>query len=145
MALTHTRADEAIREAIELMHADTGTLHLRDGLQPTLLLAASFGPIPPPVLEKVRVVPWGKGMAGVAAEQARPVSECNLQTSTSSDVNPGARLTGMQGAIVVPLIRDGRVVGTLGVGCVREHDFTDQEIESLQRLAAKLAHELIPG
>jgi putative methionine-R-sulfoxide reductase with GAF domain len=92
--------------------ADTGTLHwIEEGV---LVLKGQVG-IPPHVVEIVRRVPVGKGMAGLAAQRNAPVSACNVQTDASGDVHPGARDTGVNGAIVVP-VRDarGNVRGAVG-------------------------------
>jgi putative methionine-R-sulfoxide reductase with GAF domain len=116
--------------------ADSGTIHvLEDG---GLVLKAHVG-IPPQVVAIVSNVPVGKGMAGLAAERNAPVSSCNIQTDNSGDVRPGARATGLSGAIVVP-IRDaaGVVRGTLGIGVQREYEYTDEETRRLEVEATKL-------
>ena len=133
--------DQALLDAIAHVGADSGTIHLKEPDRLVLRLAASHG-IPEAVLDVVREVPWGKGMAGLAAERARPVDACNIQTDRSGDVRPGARATGLQGAIVVPMLRGDRVVGTLGVGCVGERTFTAAETDWLLELGRKLATEL---
>jgi putative methionine-R-sulfoxide reductase with GAF domain len=84
-------------------------------------------------------------MAGLAAERAQPVDACNIQTDASGDVRPGARGTGLQGAIVVPMMRDAEVVGTLGVGCRAERTFTAEETAWLMGFARRLAESLLPG
>lgn len=118
--------DLALQEAARHLGADSGTIHVKDPGAMMLRLAARLA-IPDPVAEIVREVPWGKGMAGLAAERAQPVDACNIQTTDSSDVRPGARATGVQGAIVVPILFGDQVVGTLGVGCLRERTFTPEE------------------
>ena len=57
----------------------------------------------------------GKGMAGLAVERNAPVNTCNIQTDTTGDVRAGAKATGLEGAIVVPITRDGAAVGALGI------------------------------
>ena len=133
--------DEAIQRELEGIiaraGADSGTIHLlEDGV---LTLRAHRG-IPPQVVAVVERVPVGKGIAGLCAERNEPVSICNIQTDTSGDVRPGAKATGLNGAIAVP-IRDagGKVLGTLGVGVHREHDYSEAEIRALLDEAAKLA------
>jgi hypothetical protein len=117
--------------------ADTGTIHRREG--DLLLLEAEIG-LPPPVIEIVRRVPIGKGMAGLAAERNEPVSSCNIQVDATGDVRPGARQTGVNGAIVVP-IRDaaGAVRGTLGIGVHREYEYDAAEIARLLEEAARIS------
>jgi GAF domain-containing protein len=135
--------EQALLEAIRRLDADSGTIHLKEPGRQVLRLAASHG-VPEIVLDIVREVPWGKGMAGLAAERAQPVDACNIQTDTSGNVRPGARATGVQGAMVVPMLLGGEVVGTLGVGCKVERAFTPEETEWMMSFAGALAREIAP-
>ncbi len=138
---SETRLQQALMEAITHLAADSGTIHLKTPGRLELSLAASHA-IPDNVLEIVRVVPWGKGMAGLAAERARPVDACNIQSTPSPDVRPGARATGVQGAIVVPMLLGDEVTGTIGIGCRRERTFTPEETGWLLELGRRLAVDL---
>jgi GAF domain-containing protein len=127
--------DEALRLIIAHFKAESGTIHFiaptSSGGDGVLHLRASHG-IPDVVLNMVRVVPIGKGMAGLAAQRREPVTICNLQTDTSGDVRPGAKKTGMEGAIVVPIFDDNdEVVGTLGIANRDERTFSDEEQQLL--------------
>jgi len=133
---------ERLEEIVRRFHADTGTLHwIEDGV---LVLKGQVG-IPPHIVEIVRRVPIGKGMAGLAAERNAPVSACNIQTDASGDVRPRARETGVNGAIVVP-VRDagGNVRGALGIGVHRVYEYTPEETERLLEEAARLASAAEP-
>jgi signal transduction protein with GAF and PtsI domain len=125
-----TELDQALARIVEEFGADSGTIHLleEDGV---LHLKAATAGIPQVVLDVVRLVPVGKGMAGLAVERNEPVNACNIQSDASGDVRPGARATGMQGAIVVPIRREGSAVGALGIANRRERIFTDEEIARL--------------
>jgi GAF domain-containing protein len=70
-------------------------------------------------------------MAGLAVERREPVNACNIQTDASGDVRPGARATGLAGAIVVPIFLGEDVVGALGVANRGERTFTETEIADL--------------
>ena len=124
---------EALAHVVEHFAADSGTLHFlaADGL---LHLAACSSGMPEAVMEKIRVIPVGKGMAGLAVERGAPVDACNIQTDTSGDVRPGARSTGLAGAIVVPIFSGDDVVGTLGIANRAERTFSDGEIKELVEL-----------
>ena len=87
----------------------------------------------------VATIPVGKGMAGLAVERAEPVTACNIQTDDSGDVRPGARATGLQGAIVVPILAGDRAIGALGVAVQRERDFTDAETTLLLDIGRTIA------
>ncbi len=128
----------ALNATVAHFNADSGTIHLI-GDDGALHLRAATAGIPQFVLDTVRVVPVGKGMAGLAAERAQPVTACNIQTDTSGDVRPGAKLTGLEGAIVVPMIVDGKVRGSLGIANRSERTFTGEEQRALLAIGAHLA------
>jgi signal transduction protein with GAF and PtsI domain len=119
----------ALETIIAHTRTESGTIHLL-GLDGMLHLKTSMG-IPAVVLDKVRVVPIGKGMAGLAAERRQPVSVCNLQTDSSGDVRPGARATGLEGAIASPMFAGDQVAGVLGVANRQERTFTGEEQQLL--------------
>ncbi|MCU4925469.1 GAF domain-containing protein [Halobacteria archaeon AArc-dxtr1] len=130
--------DASLRETIEELDCVAGTLHLAaDGV---LELVAHEG-IPEPVLEKIRKIPIGKGMAGLAAERKEPVQVCNLQTDDSGVAESGARDTGMEGSIAAPILGpDGELKGVIGVAKPDSYEFSPAERERL--LAA--AREIVP-
>lgn len=129
--------ERALEFAIDALGAECGTIHLLedDGI---LHLKAARG-IPESVLNLVRTVPVGKGMAGLAVERRQAVNVCNIQTDSSGDVRPGARATGMQGSIVVPILDGDRAVGALGVANRAERTFTAEEVERLIQIGRRIA------
>jgi len=129
--------DQLLGLAIAHLRTDSGTLHVRRG--ELLHLVAHAAGLPEVVLERIREIPIGKGMAGLAAERAEPVTACNLQTDTSGDVRPGARATGLQGSICVPLLDGQEVVGTLGVANLAEREFDEGERALLLEIGRRLA------
>ena len=122
--------DEMLRRIVSHFGADSGTIHLlgEDGL--LHLVVASDG-IPLPVMDAIRAIPVGKGMAGLAVQRRQPVDSCNIQTDQSGDVRPGAKATNLAGAIVVPLFRGDEVVGALGIANHAERSFSPAEIDAL--------------
>lgn len=125
------------------LDAESGTIHLL-GDDGVLHLVAN-GPMPPPVLTTIERIPVGKGMAGLAVERGEPVTACNLQTDASGDVRPGAKLTGLEGSIVVPILYEGRALGALGVANRRERTFTPEETALLLdvgRAIAAASHDM---
>jgi len=131
--------DAALSTIISHFKADTGTIHLLESDGVLHLKAASKG-IPPVVIDAVRLVPIGKGMAGLAAQRGEPVTVCNLQTDASGDVKPGARKTGMEGAIVVPIWSASKLAGTLGIANRAERTFSDDETEMLIECGRAIAN-----
>ena len=143
MALAGEVADaasdhEALARVVKHFAADSGTVHMigADGL--LHLLAASDG-LPAHVLAVIGTIPVGKGMAGLAVERRAPVDACNIQTDTSGDVRPGARATGLAGALVVPIFRGDDVIGALGIANRAERTFTGDEVADLLAAGRALA------
>jgi L-methionine (R)-S-oxide reductase len=130
--------EKILREALEQFRSETGTIHTLDAEKQLLHLAAHIG-LPPQLVEVVKTIPVGKGIAGQVVAQDRPVTICNLQTDSSGVAKPGAKQTGVGGALCVP-IRDGsKIVGTFGVGTVRPYEYTADETRQLEAIAASVA------
>ena len=139
------RAAGSYSEALDLtiahFRADSGTIHILESDGLLHLKAASKG-LPEAVLTIVRTVPVGKGMAGLAVERAEPVGACNIQTDASGDVRPGARATGMEGAVVVPIFDGERAAGALGIANRAERTFSGEETALLIEVGRALALSL---
>jgi signal transduction protein with GAF and PtsI domain len=119
----------------------TGTIHALDPASGRLRLQAQRG-IPPAILDRVVLIPVGKGMAGIAAERREPVQVCNLQTDTSGVAKPGAKETRMEGSIAVPMLVGGRLRGVLGVAKPVAYDFSEAETNLLLEIAAVIGDRL---
>jgi GAF domain-containing protein len=129
--------EAALEQVLSHFRAESGTIHaLEEG---ELRLRAHSRGMPPPVLAVIRVIPVGKGMAGLCVERREPVTACNLQTDASGDVRPGARATGMQGSIVVPMMDAGEPRGALGIANREERVFSPAEVELLLSAGRVLA------
>lgn len=128
----------SLAAVVRAIGADTGTLHFA-AHGGSLVLAAVHGTLPAAVLDQIREIPQGKGMAGLCAHRNEPVTWCNLSQDATGAVQPGARGTGLKGSIVVPVRRGSDVVGTLGVANRNERNFSQVEVEQLLACAAALA------
>jgi hypothetical protein len=129
--------EQWLRSFVQRNGGVAGTVHLRtDG---DLQLHASVN-IPPKVIEIVRTIPRGKGMAGLAWERDQPVHTCNLKDDTSGDVRPGAKAVDANAAIAIP-IHDpqGNIRGVVGIAYMGERDLTEQELAGLRTQAEALA------
>ncbi len=134
------RWEEILRKILVQLDCALGTIHVVDG-RDGLLHLRTHHDLPPPVLEKVRTVPVGKGMAGIAAERRQPVQVCNLQQDQAV-VRPGAKLTKAEGSIACPMLSGDEVVGVLGVAKRVPYDFTEQETDLLMEIGRRLAREI---
>lgn len=119
----------------------TGTLHRLDPADNLLKLIAQRG-VPEFVLSKIAVIPVGKGIAGVAAERREPVELCNLQADLGGIAKPDARKTNVQGSLAVPCLHNGELRGTLGIGLMTAHDFTDEEKSRAMEIGSAIAARL---
>ncbi len=126
-----------LEEVLCAFHCQTGTLHKADG--EFLDLVVHKG-VPDFLLPKIARIPFGKGIAGAAAERREPVELCNLQEDLGGVARPDARQTKVSGSLAVPVFSpDGeRVLGTLGVGMHAPHDFTEAEKARLAAIAARV-------
>jgi putative methionine-R-sulfoxide reductase with GAF domain len=95
--------------------------------------------IPDIILDKVKSIPVGKGMAGIAAERKQPVQICNLQTDASGVAKPSAKETKMEGSITVPMLIEGELRGTLGVAKPVPYEFSEEESNLLMDAGALIA------
>jgi len=118
-----------------------GTIHRFDDALQHLELLAHRG-IPEAVMPRVRSIPLGKGMAGLAAQRRECVSVCNLQTDESGAAKPGAKLTGMEGSIAVPMLVNGELRGVLGAAKPTAYEFSESEKKLLLHVASLIGQRL---
>ncbi len=126
--------EEILREMLRHFSSETGTIHRLDPPTQLLQLVAQVG-LPAQMVEIVKTIPVGKGIAGQVVAQNRPVTICNLQTDTSGIARPGARETGVGGALCVPVRLGEKIVGTLGIGTLRKHEYTGDETAELEAIS----------
>ncbi len=132
-----------LRDLLKQLRSETGTIHVLDAEKQLLHLVAQVG-LPPQLLGVVETIPVGKGIAGQVVEQNKPVTICNLQTDSSGVAKPGAKQTGVGGALCVPVRDGGKIVGALGVGTVRQYDYTADQQRKLEEMGRRVA-EILKG
>ncbi len=118
----------------------TGTIHRSTDDGDQLRLVCQIG-VPDSLMDKISVIPIGKGIAGAAAERKEPVELCNLQQDLGGVARPDAQKTGVSGSIAVPVFATGsqQVIGTLGIGKYAPYEFTDAEKDQLAEIAKEIA------
>lgn len=132
---------EALKLVLAAFNSETGTIHKLDAEKQLLHLAAQVG-LPPFMLDVVKTIPVGKGIAGATVARGEPVTMCNLQTDTSGVAIPGAKQTGVGGALCVPMRAGDKIVGTLGIGTQRPYEYTVEETRLLEEIASILGERL---
>ena len=123
-----------LERLVEELEANVGTIH---GVEASgnLILLASLG-LGEEMTARVKVIPPGKGLAGLAAQRLAPVDICNLQTDATGQAKPAAKQTGALASIAVPMLVEGKLRGVLGIALSEEHEFDEGEKQFLLDLAA---------
>lgn len=127
-----------LERLITQVGAFAGTVHVQRGED--LHLTAAHN-IPPHVVQIVRHVPHGKGMAGVAQVRKAPVQTCNLQTDDGGTIKPGAKAVDAQAAIALPVFDErGDIRAVVGLAWKSEGEIAADEAGRMVQLAAALPH-----
>lgn len=136
MDINLTSMDAWLRSFISSQGAVAGTVHLNEN--GTLKLTSAVN-IPEKVRQIVAVVPYGKGMAGLALERGEPVHTCNLQDDASGSVKPGAKAVDAQAAVAIP-VRDesGSVRAVVGIAFSDERSWSGDDLQRLSAAASTL-------
>ena len=135
------RLQVALEEVVAAFNCVVGTIHSLDQESGMLSLRAHRG-IPEAIMDKVRLIPVGKGMAGLAAQRREPVQVCNLQNDDSGVAKPGAKLTRMEGSIAAPMLVGDKLCGTIGVAKPTPYEFSSDEAALLLELGVVIGSHL---
>lgn len=131
-----------LQDVLREFSCQTGTIHRSTPDGNHLTLVTQIG-VPEALLDKISLIPFGKGIAGAAAERREPVELCNLQQDLGGVARPDARKTNVSGSLAVPVFSsDGEtVLGVLGIGMMAPHDFTCEEQAALVAKTLPLREE----
>ncbi len=137
--LAHLSSEELLQELLdrvrEVLDADTATILLLDDSGQYLVATASSG-IEEEVRQGVRVR-VGEGFAGRIAAQREPY--LLKEVSSNTVVNPLLWRKGLRTLVGVPLLAEGKLLGILHTGTLREREFDEDEIEWLRVAADRIA------
>ncbi|HEU4529088.1 MAG TPA: GAF domain-containing protein [Actinomycetota bacterium] len=137
-ALTRLSLEDLFRELLgrlrELLASDSATVLLLDEEAGMLHVRASDGLRRD--ADDMHDVPFGKGLAGRIAAEARPLVIEDLRDYPSVSAFLRRRLRSLAG---VPILHEGQVKGVLHVGTLQQRSFTDEDVALLQIVAARLA------
>ena len=138
-------AEQALRdllqEALVLLSIDNGTVYRWD--EPSQLLIGVATTIKTsPDDPRLNLRP-GQGVAGQAIETRRPVRIDRYQSL--SYANPVVQSQGIQSALGVPLLHEGRLLGALVVGSSDPSHHFQEEDEAVLELLASLASAVLIG
>ncbi len=133
-----------LESATRICRADIGTLRLRqeEGFRLVALRGypdVALETLPPPAV----IANTGFYAAQLLAKRA-PVHIPDLETDeallrSNSRPEGGFKLIGLRTYLIVPMLKDEEVIGTLAIGRLRVQPFTDKVIELITDFAAEAA------
>ena len=126
---------ELLRRVVEILDADTAAILLLEDDGATLAARAAQG-LEEEVRRGVRI-PVGRGFAGRIAATRQPVRIADI--STAEIANPILRERGLESLLGVPLLVEGTVIGVLHVGTLQPRNFSDDDVQVLQRAGDRAA------
>lgn len=138
-ALAHVSLDDLLAEILkrvaEALSTDTAAVLLLAGDGQALVARAAKG-LSEEVESGLRV-PIGEGFAGRIASERRPRVVDDVDRSDA--LNPILREKGIHAMMGVPLTVDGRVIGVLHVGTLRQRTFGEADVRLLQLIGDRVA------
>lgn len=140
-ALRTPDIDKALQTLLAHFKCDIGTLHMLEA-DGKLHLRAHTPGIAEPILAASQVIPVGKGIAGLAAQNKKAMNMCNLTQDSDPRIPVAAKSSDIVGAICVPMFKGDDVVGTLGIAVRSERTFTPQEEALLTAAGRVIATQL---
>jgi signal transduction histidine kinase len=133
--------DELMRSIVDgttaAMGVEVCSFYLADRERTRLTLAATNG------LDRTQVgsvsLAWGEGITGRVAESRTPIAVQDVTRDERFAWVRGFDIEGLAGMLSVPLVWHDDVVGVLNVQTRAIREFTDDEVDLLQTIAALLA------
>jgi len=126
---------ELLRRVRTILSTDTAAILLLDPGADELVARAALG-IEEEVARGVRI-PVGRGFAGRIAAKRQPVI---LPDVDHADIyNPILREKGIKSLLGVPLLAENNVIGVIHIGSLTPRNFTPDDVELLQLVAARVA------
>src|SRR5690606_28067433 len=87
----------------------------------------------------------GEGLVGDIAAHARPLNLADAQSHPGFAYRPETGEEVYKSLMGVPILRSGRVVGVLVVQNRTKRNYTEEEVEALQKVAMVLAEVVAAG
>ncbi len=121
-----------LAEFVERNGGFVGSVHLTEPAETDgeIVLVAAHN-LPASVQNGTATIPFGKGMAGTAAERRAPVAVPDFQADTTGVAVAGGRVAQSRGSLTLPVHApddDTRLVAVVGLGFTEPRDFTEAEL-----------------
>jgi signal transduction histidine kinase len=129
-----------VARAVQLSATDGGAVYEADEASGDFKLRATYG-LPPELVETMRSTPLrpGEGATGRAASLRRPVQISDLREDQAYTgwLQRLSEQAGFRALLAVPLLREGRVLGSLAVSRRSAGEFAPEVVDLLQTFAAQ--------
>jgi signal transduction histidine kinase len=129
-----------VQHAVQLSATDGGSIYEADEDGNRFHLRATYG-LPQQLVEALRATPLraGEGATGRAAVVRAPVQIPDLRADRdlTGRLQQMSEQSGFRALLAVPLLREGRVLGSLAVSRTSAGDFPPEVVELLQTFAAQ--------
>jgi serine phosphatase RsbU (regulator of sigma subunit) len=122
---------ELLERTRDLLQADIAVVLLLDPSGTELIVTAASGSN-----HKLRPgarFPVGRGFVGIVAARAEPLAIPDVDHS--NDIDPRLLPKQIASVLGVPMLHEGRVIGVLHIGTIARHEFTSDDLETLQLVA----------
>src|SRR6266550_7968698 len=128
--------DAVVETAGRLCGADIASIAIREGEVYRYVSASGAEPEYWAILQQRRIVPGRDSMAGRVALEGRVVHIEDILADPDYAV-PEAVATGIRTNLGVPLLREGAVIGAIGLARDRVQPYTERQIELVRTFAAQ--------
>ncbi len=130
--------DTALEQVVRILNADRGGIALADPEGTTLTVVAECGSSGPSALGKK--IPASTPLERRLVRERRPVAIPDL--ADAADLGSAASVPlslGIRSMLIVPIVVDDTVLGTMGIDSMRPRKFTDAEIQVAQAVAHQIS------
>lgn len=132
--------DNVVPTVVPLFQASACSLYLADAQGQHLTLTRHHG-LPPSLVTKMGILQKGKGIAGTAFEECRPIVVHDLVNDPRVQglVTPD---DGLHSMMSVPIKANAGILGVLNVANVSARSFTDHDVELLEIVSTQLGRAI---
>ena len=127
--------DSVVETAIRLCHADQAVIFRNEGGEYRWAAGRGNTPEYEEIERELSFRPGPGSLVGRTASERRTVQIADTQADPSYELKEDARVGGVRTLLGVPLLRQGEVIGVIGLARQRVESFTDKQIQLVTTFA----------
>ncbi|OQY25800.1 MAG: hypothetical protein B6I34_01525 [Anaerolineaceae bacterium 4572_32.1] len=131
--------DKALDKLLDVLGLDMGEIHLWDETAQKLKLTAQRGIVPDEYIRQATKINLGQSLTGFVAQNNESVVISKGAALDPRVSLPAGRESGIEAIVIMPIRARGRLLGTLGVGSLHPHVFSDMQLNLLSAVIDQLA------